>query len=144
MAVIAITTQPVNTSAVIGNDIELSVVASVDPTADVTYQWLKNGLAIENATEATLTISSPNVVGSAKYSVVVSSEGAEDVTSNEVTVAFTLPEYITGAFANSYIALCSEQIQNRFEELKALRLVEIPNDNKVLRSEQLRLFMDAI
>ena len=55
-----------------------------------------------------------------------------------------MPEYITGAYAHEYVAACSEEIQQRFEELQTLRGVTIPNDNKVLCSEQLRLFMDAI
>ena len=55
-----------------------------------------------------------------------------------------MPEYITGAYANSYIAQCNKEVQDRFSELKKKRGVEIPNDNKVLRTEQLRLFMDAI
>lgn len=55
-----------------------------------------------------------------------------------------MPEYITGAYANAYIAACSEEIQERFESLQIQRGVKIPDDNKVLRSEQLHLFMDAI
>ena len=56
----------------------------------------------------------------------------------------TKPKYITGAYANDYIEACSEEVQERFLSLKAQRGITIPDDNKVLRSEQLRLFMDAI
>ena len=56
----------------------------------------------------------------------------------------TLPEYITGAYATAYIAACTQEVQDRFAALKKKRGIEIPNDNKVLRTEQLKLFMDAI
>jgi hypothetical protein len=55
-----------------------------------------------------------------------------------------LPNYITGAYANSYIAACSQEVKDRFAALQKKRGVIIPNDSKVLRTEQLRLFMDAI
>ena len=56
----------------------------------------------------------------------------------------TLPEYITGAYAVAYIAECNDEIKQRFANLQKQRGVTIPNDTKVLRTEQLRLFMDAI
>ncbi len=56
----------------------------------------------------------------------------------------TIPERITGKFAHEYIAACSEEVQQRFETLQVWRGVTIPNDDKVLCSKQLRLFMDAI
>lgn len=55
-----------------------------------------------------------------------------------------LPEYITGAYATAYIAACTQEVKDRFASLQKERGVTIPNDAKVLRSEQLRLFMDAI
>lgn len=55
-----------------------------------------------------------------------------------------LPEYITGAYANEYIAACNQEVKDRFAALKVKRGIDIPNDNKVLCTEQLRLFMDAI
>ena len=56
----------------------------------------------------------------------------------------TLPEYITGAYAIAYIAACTKEVQDRFSDLQKLRGITIPNDAKVLRTEQLKLFMDAI
>ena len=56
----------------------------------------------------------------------------------------TLPKYITGAYAIEYIAACNEEVQQRFAGLQKKRGITIPNDEKVLRTEQLRLFMDAI
>ena len=55
-----------------------------------------------------------------------------------------LPEYITGAYAIAYVAECNTEVQERFESLQKKRGVAIPNDDKVLRTEQLKLFMDAI
>ncbi len=56
----------------------------------------------------------------------------------------TLPKYITGAYAIEYIAACSTEVQQRFADLQKKRGITIPNDSKVLRTEQLKLFMDAI
>lgn len=56
----------------------------------------------------------------------------------------TLPNYITGAYAIAYIAACTQEVQTRFADLQKKRGITIPNDSKVLRTEQLRLFMDAI
>lgn len=56
----------------------------------------------------------------------------------------TLPQYITGAYATSYIAACNQEIKDRFAALQKERGITIPNDSKVLRTEQLKLFMDAI
>jgi hypothetical protein len=55
-----------------------------------------------------------------------------------------IPEYITGKFAHEYIAACSEEIQERFEDLQTIRGITIPNNDNVLFSEQVKLFMDAI
>ena len=56
----------------------------------------------------------------------------------------SLPKYITGAYATAYIAACNTAVKNRFAALQKQRGITIPNDTKVLRSEQLKLFMDAI
>lgn len=144
MATITINKQPASTNAVIGNSVQLSVTAAVDPTAALTYQWYRNGEALTGKTAATLDIESSKTVSQAVYYVVVSSAGADDVTSDNAVVAFTLPAYITGNFANDYVAMCSDEIQARFKELQALWRITIPKDDKVLRSEQLRLLMTAI
>ena len=56
----------------------------------------------------------------------------------------TLPEYITGEYAHSYVAACTEEVQNRFEELQKKRGITIPNDSTILRTAQVELFMEAI
>ena len=55
-----------------------------------------------------------------------------------------IPEYITGAYAIAYVAECNQEVKERFAALQKQRGITIPNDNKVLRTEQLKLFMDAI
>ena len=65
MAEILITTQPVNSSATIGTNVTLEVGATVTPEAVITYQWLKNGIAIEGATNSTLEVVSTNEIGRA-------------------------------------------------------------------------------
>ncbi len=54
------------------------------------------------------------------------------------------PEYITGAYAHTYIAACSEEVQKRFADLQTMRGITIPNNSNVLCSKQLKLFMDSI
>lgn len=56
----------------------------------------------------------------------------------------SIPERITGKFAHEYIAACSEEIQERFESLQTVRGISIPNNDNILFSEQLKLFMDSI
>ena len=55
-----------------------------------------------------------------------------------------IPEYITGAFVHDYIEACASEVQERFNSLCTRRGIEIPDDAKVLRTEQVELFMDAI
>lgn len=54
------------------------------------------------------------------------------------------PEYITGTYVHTYIEACSEEIQERFATLQTLRGITIPNNDNVLCSSQIRLFMDAV
>lgn len=56
----------------------------------------------------------------------------------------SLPEYITGAYAIAYIAACNEEVQQRFAELQKTSGIIIRDDNKVLHSAELELFMKAI
>lgn len=55
-----------------------------------------------------------------------------------------IPEYITGEFAHSYVAACTNEVKERFEGLQAKRGITIPNDSTILRSAQVELFMEAI
>lgn len=55
-----------------------------------------------------------------------------------------LPEYITGKYVHEYIAACNESTQQRFADLQKLRGITIPNNETILRTRQVELFMDAI
>lgn len=56
----------------------------------------------------------------------------------------SIPEYITGKYVHEYIAASSDQIKQRFETLQTLRGITIPNNDNVLCSNQIKLFMDSI
>lgn len=78
---LAITAQPQNTVVQLGSSISLSVTA----TNATTYQWRKNGVAIDDATSATLSIPSAAATDTGVYDVVVGN-GTDTVTSVAATV----------------------------------------------------------
>jgi hypothetical protein len=67
-----------------GQSGSLSVTAS--GTAPLSYQWLKDGVAIAGATEPTLTLASTTTASGGRYSVVVTN-AAGSVTSSDAVVA---------------------------------------------------------
>ena len=87
MASLAIATQPVNQSVVIGQTATFSVVATGAGT--LTYQWKKSGTAITGATAASYT--TPATVNSdngAQFTVVVTDSNGS-LTSNPATLTVT-------------------------------------------------------
>ncbi|MEN9635443.1 MAG: hypothetical protein RL077_3847, partial [Verrucomicrobiota bacterium] len=64
-----ITTQPVSQAVALGANVTFTVVATGTPT--LTYQWRKNGTAINGATNASYTIASVGSADLASYNVVV-------------------------------------------------------------------------
>ncbi|MBM3853669.1 MAG: hypothetical protein FJ399_11010, partial [Verrucomicrobia bacterium] len=82
-AVPAITSQPVNTEAVIGQATSLRVAASGG--SPLSYQWFKNNVAIPGASGATLSFASVQATDAGTYRVVVSNS-AGAVTSAAVTL----------------------------------------------------------
>jgi len=101
--VITITTQPVDTSVTYGSiSGNLSVAAVVSPAATLTYQWYSNsinsnsgGSAIGGQTGSSFMIPTTLAVNTYCYYVVVSSAGADSVTSRvaKVTVNSSLQQY---------------------------------------------------
>lgn len=84
----AITTAPIPQTVSAGTQLTLSVTATGSPAP--TYQWLKNGVAIAGATQATLTVSSTLPSDTAAYSVVVAnSAGSVTTTPVQVTVIYS-------------------------------------------------------
>ncbi|HTD66651.1 MAG TPA: immunoglobulin domain-containing protein [Candidatus Limnocylindria bacterium] len=79
-----ILTNPVSLSVEAGSTATFSVIATGAPP--VTYQWRKNGAAIQNATESTLTFVNVNSTHAGNYTVVVSNPGGS-VTSDVAQLA---------------------------------------------------------
>jgi hypothetical protein len=77
-----VTAQPNAANAVLGGSASFSVIASGSGN---TYQWRKNGTAINGATAATLTLNNITAADAASYSVVVTN-AAGSVTSNAATL----------------------------------------------------------
>jgi hypothetical protein len=83
----AITTQPANTSASVGNTATFSVVASgTDP---LSYQWKKGGTAISGATSASYTTPAVTIGDNGSIFTVVITNSAGSVTSNNATLSVT-------------------------------------------------------
>lgn len=79
----AIVSQPVAQVANVGGKVTFTVVAT--GTAPLSYQWLKDGVAISGATSATLDLTNVQGTDSGAYSVRISSS-AGTVTSNAATL----------------------------------------------------------
>jgi len=84
--VITITTQPTNKVVTAPATATFTVVASVAPTATLTYQWKKNGTNISGATSASYTTPATAQGDTGTFTVVVSSAGATSVTSTGATL----------------------------------------------------------
>jgi len=101
-ATIAITSQPANASAVEGRATSFSVAADVTGVVSPSFQWKKNGVAIDGATSATyktpLTVLGDN---NAKFSVDVKAPGASLTSAEAVLTVIpdTFPPAIVSAGA---------------------------------------------
>jgi hypothetical protein len=87
-----ITTQPQSRTAAVGQSTSFSVVAS--GTAPLSYQWNFNGTAVSGTTNATLTLSNPQLTDAGSYTVVVTN-GAGSVTSAVAALTVYVPPAIT-------------------------------------------------
>ncbi len=86
-----ITTQPINATVCAGISTTFTVVAT--GTGTLTYQWKKAGTNITGATSSTYTISSPSVLDTAGYCVVVTGT-CSSVTSNIAYLILNIPVII--------------------------------------------------
>lgn len=75
-------------TAIAGETVSLTVAASGSPNP--TFQWLKNGVAMSGATQATLTISDLSSTDSAIYAAVATNVAGAAM-SNSVTLTVTFP-----------------------------------------------------
>lgn len=87
-----ITTQPASQSVVVGQSVTFQVGAS--GSGPITYQWLKDGVPITGATNATLTLDNVQAAQAGSYVVVVSDPGGS-VTSQAATLTFVGAPIIT-------------------------------------------------
>lgn len=148
MAVV-ITKQPENIQVMEG---KISAKLSVEATGATGYQW-------KQAKSSSSTAGATNVAGQTTKNLTVPvgltegyyyyfcevTDGASPVNSNIASVQVVdFPEYITGRFVNEYVAACATTVQERFAQAKKLSGIDIPNDNKVLRTAQVELFMSIL
>jgi len=83
----SLTTQPVSQSAVTGSTVTFTAAAIGTPNP--TYQWLKNGVTVSGATNATLTLTNVRPADAATYSV-VATNSAGSAASNGATLTVRL------------------------------------------------------
>ncbi len=85
-----ITAQPQNTEAVTGGSATFSV--SVVGTSPMTYRWMKNGIYLAGATNATFTLANVSMDNAGSYSVrIQNSLGTTNSTAATLTVTAGLP-----------------------------------------------------
>ena len=87
-----ILTQPVSQTALAGNDVSFTVVATGTPAP--TYRWQKNGVNISGATGATLTLPHVGTSATATYRVIVTNS-VYTVTSSDAELFVNAPPTIT-------------------------------------------------
>lgn len=99
----SITTQPTAQTACNGSPATFTVVAA---GTGITYQWLKNGIAITGATNATYTIPTVAITDTGNYSVtVIGAAPCGNLTSNAVALTVNpLPLTIVAAGSTTFCA----------------------------------------
>lgn len=148
---IAITKQPQSTSVIKGM---VQGTLSVEATGVQSYQWKKaksatstsGATVVSGATSKEFTIPK-DITNTTYYFCTLTGEGDPGETANTDIATVSVvddPVYITGKYVNAYIAGCSEEIQNRFSEMKALSGIEIPDTTDVLRTAQIELVMSVL
>lgn len=146
---ITISTQPASTQVMKDH---ISGTLKVVATGATTYQWkqaksatsVANATNVAGATDAEMTIPTGLDDGD-HYFFCALGDGSTTVNSNIATVSVVdFPAYITGAFVNSYINSCDETVQDRYKNALKLSGITIPNDDKVLRTAQVELFMSVL
>ena len=86
---LAISAQPMNRQAVVGEKIELSVSVVAPAGTTPTYQWYRNDMQLTTATSAKLTIASLAQIDGGKYRVQIRAGGAT-VTSQDAELKVAL------------------------------------------------------
>ena len=146
---ITISTQPKSTQVRVGH---IAGTLKVEATGATTYQWkqaksstsVTGATVVSGANTAELTIPTSLTEGDYYYFCVLG-DGTTTVNSKIATVSVVeFPAYITGAFVNTYIQSCDTSIQDRYKKTLALSGITIPDDDNVLRTAQVELFMSVL
>lgn len=148
MAVL-ITKQPDNAKVVAGS---IEGTLSVTASGATSYQWkqAKDEASTAGATivvgQNTASMPIPTDLSEGTYYFFcTASDGSTTVNSNiAVVTVLDFPEYITGSFVHAYMEKCSEEAKARFNSLQARRGITIPDNDVVLRTAQVELFMESI
>lgn len=85
-----ITTQPTNQTLLVGNTLTLTVAATTT-TGTLSYQWKRNGVAINGATSSTYTLTNIQLSNAGSYTVDVTNSTCGTITSNAATVSVSAP-----------------------------------------------------
>jgi alpha-tubulin suppressor-like RCC1 family protein len=93
----AISSQPAAASRTYGQSVTLSVTATVSDGGTLSYQWLKGGVAVTDATTASLAFASLELSDAGSYSVIVTN-----------TVAGGLPSAITSSGATLTVSKAAQ------------------------------------
>ena len=96
--IVTITASPYNQSATIASTVTLSVSAT-GPGA-LSYQWMKNGVAISGATSATYTLVNAQASDSGAYSVKITSTSGATATSAAATITVAAAVVSPGRLVN--------------------------------------------
>ena len=89
---VLIASQPEAATVVLGGSTLFQVAAT--GTEPISYQWSKDGAAIADATNSTLTLTSIETTGGGKYKVTVSNAAGSE-TSDTVTLSVESPPVMT-------------------------------------------------
>ena len=95
---LSIVTQPAGSAIVAGQRLQLSVVAS--GSGELSYQWLRNDVAINGATAASYTVAASQVSDAGSYRVRVSSAGLSQLSTAAVVTVTSPPQVPSARLVN--------------------------------------------
>lgn len=107
----SITTQPSSETVIEGDDVSFSVVAAGD--SPLSYQWKKDGVDIEGATTATLSLTDVQASDAGSYTVEVTN-GAGSITSNAAVLTVNAPGdfTLTAEAGDRHVELSWDPVEN--------------------------------
>lgn len=100
-ACVQINTQPSAVTVSAGQKASFSVAAKTSTSGSISYQWYRNGAAINGATAATYSFTTSPADNGAQFYVIVNDSDNKPVTSNSVTLTVNLAQGYVGVLAGS-------------------------------------------